>query len=136
MSDLLSVKAQVAGLERIDFDKKIIKAAIRSQAAAVRKVAKQLVARRAVSLPGEAPGRSTGVLMRSIKVKVSSGGFWAKVAPYKTSEMKVFYPAFLFHGTAHLAKRDNYMANALGTRREAAQAAISSALKAALKPRS
>jgi hypothetical protein len=82
------------------------------------------------------PGRSSGVLMRSIKVKVGSGGFWAKVAPQKTSEMKDFYPAYLYYGTSRgVEKRGNYMATALGQRRDAAQAAIGSALRNALKPR-
>jgi hypothetical protein len=83
------------------------------------------------------PGRRSGVLQRSIKVKVSSGGFWAKVAPYKTNEMKVFYPAFLFYGSAkrNIEKRGNYMEFALNTRRAAAQGAIQSALQGALKPR-
>lgn len=135
MNHSLSVKAEVFGLTRIDFDKKIIKRTLRSEAGAVRKVARRLLSRRAVSVAGQAPGRASGVLMRSIKVKLGSGGFWAKVAPRKTNEMKVFYPAFLYYGTKNIAKRENYMAFALETRREAAQAAISGALRVALKPR-
>ena len=74
--------------------------------------------------------------MRSIKVKVSSAGFWAKVAPTKTSEMKAFYPAFLYYGTSRgVAKRANYMADALNQRRAVAQAAIFDALRNNLKPR-
>ena len=95
------------------------------------------MARRAISGAGEMPGRDSGVLWRSIRVKVSSGGFWARISPFKTSEMEIFYPAVLYYGSVkrNIEKRDNYMANALDARRSAAQGAISSALKGALKPR-
>lgn len=143
MSAGVNVTATIVGHSRIDFDKRAIKKTLRQQGGEIRKLARRLVARRAISGPGEMPGRDSGVLMRSIKVKVSSGGFWAKVAPYKTSEMKVFYPAFLFYGSNKvgrgrngiLAKRDNYMINALDQRRAAAQAAIFNALRNNLKPR-
>lgn len=130
------VTATVAGHSRIDFDKRAIKKTLRQEGGHIRKIARRLVGRRGISGPGQMPGRESGTLMRSIKVKVASGGFWAKVAPYKTSEMKVFYPAFLYYGTSRgLEKRDNYMADALGQRRVAAQAAIFSALRNNLKPR-
>lgn len=136
MSAGINVTATIVGHSRIDFDKRAIKKTLRQEGGQVRKLARRLVARRAISGPGQMPGRDSGVLMRSIKVKVSSGGFWAKVAPYKTSEMKVFYPAFLFYGTSRgLEKRDNYMIDALDQRRAAAQAAIFNALRNNLKPR-
>ncbi len=132
----VQVSVNVAGHNRIDFDKKAIRKVLRQQGGEIRKLARRLVARRAISGPGQMPGRVSGTLMRSIKVKVASGGFWTKIAPYKTSEMKVFYPAFLYYGTSRgLAKRDNYMTDALGQRRVAAQAAIYSALRNNLKPR-
>ncbi|APW38973.1 hypothetical protein RD110_18640 [Rhodoferax koreense] len=131
------VSVSFAGHTRIDFDKKPIKRTLRQEGAQIRKQARRLLSRRAVSVPGEMPGRQTGALMRSIKVKVASGGFWAKVAPYKTNEMKKFYPAFLFYGSTkrNFEKRGNYMESALDTRRAAAQSAIRSALQGALKPR-
>lgn len=136
MSAGVNVTATIVGHSRIDFDKRAIKKTLRQQGGEIRKLARRLVAWLAISGPGEMPGRDSGVLMRSIKVKVASGGFWAKVAPYKTSEMKVFYPAFLFYGTSRgLEKRDNYMINALDQRRVAAQAAIFNALRNNLKPR-
>lgn len=136
MSAPFAVSSTLVGHERIDFDKKAIRKVLRQQGGEIRKLARRLVARRGISGPGEMPGRDSGVLMRSIKVKVGSGGFWAKVAPYKTSEMKVFYPAFLYYGTSRgLAKRDNYMSNALGQRRGAAQVALYDALRNNLKPR-
>lgn len=137
MSGGIEVNATLFGHSRIDFDKKPIKRVLRQQAGEIRKVARRLVARRAISGAGDAPGRQTGTLWRSIRVKVSSGGFWARIAPYKTSEMKVFYPAFLYYGSTkrNISKRANYMASALTTRRAAAQGAIYQALQGALKPR-
>ena len=133
----MQISVAFAGHSRIDFDKKPIKKVLRQQGGEVRKVARRLVARRAISAPGEMPGRQTGVLMRSIKVKVASGGFWARISPFKTNEMEVFYPAFLFHGSTkrNIQKRANYMAVALDARRLSAQGAIQSALQGALIPR-
>jgi len=137
VSDAIRVSATLAGHSRIDFDKKPIKKVLRQQGGEIRKVARRLVARRAISGPGEMPGRQSGVLMRSIKVKVSSGGFWARVSPFKTNEMEVFYPAFLYYGSVKrgIEKRANYMESALDTRRAAAKDAIRTALQGALKPR-
>lgn len=133
----IEVHATLAGHTRLDFDKRLIKRALRQQGGEIRKEARRLVARRAISGAGDMPGRDSGVLWRSIKVKVSSGGFWARVSPFKTSEMKVFYPAFLYYGVAerNIEKRGNYMSTALDARRDAAQSAIATALKSALKPR-
>lgn len=136
MSTGIHVGATIVGHSRIDFDKRAIRKVLRVEGGQIRKIARRLVARRGVSAPGQMPGRASGTLMRAIKVKVGSGGFWAKVAPYKTSEMKVFYPAYLFYGTSRgLEKRDNYMTNALDQRRAPARAAIFKALKSNLKPR-
>lgn len=98
MKGSVQVSVGLAGHKRIDFDKRAIKRTLRSEAGQIRKLARRLVSRRAASAPNEMPGRQSGALMRSIRVKVSSGGFWAKIAPYMTSEMQEFYPAFLFYG--------------------------------------
>jgi len=137
MSRVFEVNATLVGHQRIDFDKRPIKKALRQQGGGVRTEARRLVARRAVSGPGEMPGRDTGALWRSIKVKVSSGGFWARVSPFKTNEMTMFYPAVLHHGSERrgIAARGNYMTEALEKRRTVAQDAIRSALQGALKPR-
>ena len=137
MSGGFEVHASIVGHTRLDFDKKPIRRALVKQGGEIRKAARRLVARRAISGPGEMPGRDSGALFRSIKVKVASGGFWAKVAPYKTQEMKVFYPAFLYYGSQkrNIAQRGNYMAQALDVRRDAARGAIFAALQLSLKPR-
>lgn len=132
----ISVYATIEGHSRIDFDKRAIKKVLRKAGGDIRKAARRLVARRAVSSPGDFPGRDTGALLRSIKLKVSSGGFWAKVEPQKTPEMKSFYPAFLFYGTKRgVAKRGNYMIAALDAQRENVRGQIRDALKHSLVPR-
>lgn len=136
MSADVKVSATLAGHSRIDFDKKPIRKTLRQQSGQIRKVARRLVSRRAVSAAGQMPGRQSGALARAIKVRVASGGFWAKTAPQKTSEMKDFYPAFLYYGASPgLAKRGNYMTAALNERRAPARQAILAALKTSLKPR-
>ena len=132
----VEVHATLEGHSRIDFDKRAVKKALRKAGGDIRKAARRLVARRAVSSPGDFPGRDSGVLLRSIKLKVSSGGFWAKVEPQKTSEMKSFYPPFLFYGTRRgMAKRGNYMISALDIQRENVRKQIRDALMHALVPR-
>lgn len=133
----IEVHATLVGHSKIDFDKRKIRRALRSEGGKLRTAARRLVARRGISAPGEMPGRDTGALWRSIKVKVSSGGFWARVSPFKTNEMPMFYPAVLYHGSKrrNIEARGNYMSDALDLRRTAAQAAIRSALQSALIPR-
>ncbi|MFK0090648.1 hypothetical protein ACIQUS_25580 [Pseudomonas sp. NPDC090755] len=47
---------------------------------------------------GDYPVNRTGTTLQSIKFKVSRAGFLVKVAPYKTSAMKEYYPAYLHYG--------------------------------------
>ena len=81
-------------------------------------------------------------------VKVGPGGYvhgWIKVGPRRTKEMEAkakkakwaFYPAFLFYGSAKtgLAKRNNFMVDALQNKRDAVRSVIRSALKESLVPR-
>lgn len=133
----IEVHATLVGHSKIDFDKRRIRKTLRQEGGKVRTAARRLVARRAVSAPGEMPGRDTGALWRAIKVKVASGGFWARISPFKTNEMSMFYPAVLHHGSKqrNIAARGNYMTDALEQRRAGAQAAIRSALQSSLKPR-
>jgi len=82
----------------IDYDTKQMRAALVRGAASVRKEARRLLSRRAVSKPGEVPGRRSGNLRRAIGV-VSKGtkGGWIKVGP-RSIDNSIFYPAFLFYG--------------------------------------
>jgi len=133
----LDLNVAISGHTAIDFDKRVMRRVLRSEGGKVRTAARRLVARRAISAPGDFPGRQTGALFRSIKAKVSSGGFWVKIMPFKTPEMgKDFYPAYLFYGTSRgVAARGNYMELALDQRRAPARAAIRAGLISALKPR-
>lgn len=78
------------------FDKKQIKSGMRK--------AGRLVSRRAQLNLALARGQDnypvsrTGRTVESIKFKVSRAGFLAKVAPYKTSTMQEYYPAYLHYG--------------------------------------
>jgi hypothetical protein len=127
------------GFSRIDFDKVKIRKAMRTIGRDVQKQARKLVAKRGrASSPGQAPSRASGVLQRSIKVKVSRPGFLVRVAPEKTPAMgKDFYPAFLHYGSEknNLKPRSNYMVDALEIRRSHARSVLSSALQNALIPR-
>jgi len=147
MSNDLNVR--LAGHTRIDFDRKQIRKALRNEGRGVQKEARRLVARRAISAPGDFPGRVTGTLWRSIKSKVSRPGFLVRIAPQKTAEMgRDFYPAFLGYGVRpspngkggssngwRIEPRDNYMVEALNRRRPVSEVALRAALQNALIPR-
>lgn len=136
--DALELNVMLSGHSMIDFDKRQIRKALVQGGGVVRQQARRLVARRAISNPEQFPGEDTGALKRSIKIyKRGSRGGYVKVGPTKTSEMNVFYPAFLFYGSAKtgLAKRANYMTAALEMKRESVRANIRAAMPAALIPR-
>lgn len=121
----------------IDYDRRAMRRALTRGAADVRKEARRLLSRRAISAPGEIPGEQSGKLKRSIGI-VSRGskGGWVKVGP-TTIKGSVFYPAFLFYGSQKtgLAKRANFMEEALQRRREPLRNMIRAALKDSLVPR-
>lgn len=89
----------------IDYDSRAMRRALIKGAAEVRKAARRLIARRAISAPGEFPGQSSGTLRRSIGViaKGSKGG-WIKIGVRKTAGMDAFYPAFLFYGVKKMRR--------------------------------
>ena len=97
---MLDVNIQIKGFNRLYFDRRELKAAIRLGARAVIKESRRLVANRAVSGADDYPGYDTGAYSRAIKAKVGSGGLYAAVSPHKTAEMGGdYYPAFLVYGT-------------------------------------
>ncbi len=122
----------------IDFDRKALRKAMREGGAVVRKEARSIVSKRAISQPGEFPGQQTGTLRRAIGIvgRGSKGG-WIKVGVRKTPAMKDFYPAFLFYGSEkrNLAPRANFMQTALQNKREVVRSNIRAALQNALVPR-
>lgn len=135
MSDAGTIDIRIEGVNRVIFNKREIRSAIRKGAAQVRQEARRLIARRAVSSAGDFPGFDSGAMSRAIKVRMGSGGGYAKIMPYKTAEMgKDFYPAFLEHGTSRgLKPRKNFMVAALDNKAPAIRAAISAALQDALQ---
>lgn len=121
----------------IDYDRKAMRKALREGAAEVRKEARRIISRRAISSAGEFPGLQTGALRRAVGIvsKGSKGG-WVKVG-IRTIPNSVFYPAFLFYGSRKtgLEKRSNFMSSALATKRESVRSQIRAALKDSLVPR-
>ena len=121
----------------VDYDRKAMRKALREGGGEIRKEARRLLSRRAVSAPGEIPGMQSGMLRRAIGiVSVGSRGGWVKVGP-KTIKGSVFYPAFLFYGSPKtgLDKRANFMDSALQNKRDVVRSRIQDALKNSLVPR-
>lgn len=122
----------------IDYDRKAMRKALAKGAAEVRKEARRIISRRAISSAGEFPGLQTGTLKRAVGIvsKGSKGG-WIKVGVKKTKEMTDFYPAFLFYGSAkiNLARRGNFITAALASKREGVRSQIRAALQNSLVPR-
>lgn len=122
----------------IDYDRRALRKAMREGAAQVRKEARRIVSRRAVSQAGAFPGLQTGALKRAIGIvgKGSKGG-WIKIGVRKSKEMVDFYPAFLFYGSPStgLARRGNFMQTALQNKRETVRSQIRAALRNSLVPR-
>ncbi|MDO9236003.1 MAG: hypothetical protein Q7U28_08230 [Aquabacterium sp.] len=122
----------------IDYDRRAMRAALVKGAAEVRKEARRIVSRRAVSLAGDFPGLQTGTLKKAIGT-VSKGrkGGWIKIGVRRSDAMRYFYPAYLFYGSPKtgLAKRGNFMTTALANKRDTVRGQIRSALQNSLVPR-
>lgn len=133
----ISLDVGLAFHKTIDYDRRAMRRALVKGAADVRKEARRLIARRAVSAPGEMPGQQTGALRRAIGVvsKGSKGG-WIKIG-VRSIKGSVFYPAFLYYGSRKtgLAARGNFMTAALANRKEVVRTEIRAALRNALVPR-
>lgn len=130
------IRIQIDEFDRIIFNKREFKAAIRKGGGIVRTEARRLISRRAISAPRELPGYQSGAMSRSIRVKIGSGGGYAKVMPYKTAEMEKFYPAFLVLGTRRgLKPRKDFMVQALDNKQAEIRAAIRTSLQNALQVR-
>lgn len=97
IGDFLEVRTP-DGFTFWDFEKKVIKSELRKTGNDVAKEARQRISKRAVSKPGEPPGRDSGVMHSSIRVSVRKSGRAVYVRPIKTSKMRVFYPAFVVYG--------------------------------------
>lgn len=131
---MLDVNIQVRGINRLWFEKRELKAAIRKGGREVQKEARRLISRRAVSGAGELPGMDTGEMRRQVKVKVGSAGMYAVVSPHKSAAMGDYYPAFLIYGTKRgLEKRKDFIHEAFGKKQYAIRAAIRRSLVGAIR---
>ena len=86
------------GYRKIDYDPKALKQPLRKSGNAVRKIARKMISRKAVSEAGQFPGKQTGEMAKSIKVTVSKSGYSVAVYPTKTQAMPAYYPAFVVYG--------------------------------------
>lgn len=105
-SPMGEVKVGLDFHKTIDYDSKVMRRALVRGSAEIRKEARRLIARRAISAAGEFPGQSSGKLKRSIGVvsKGSKGG-WIKIGVRKIAGMDKYYPAFLFYGVKKQGSR-------------------------------
>lgn len=126
-------------VERIDFRKAPVRKAMDRIGRAVRFRSRRMVARRAVSRPGDYPGLESGDLLRSINYKVSKSGFLVLIQPDKLAGMEAFYPAFLWSGARNrrrggtLEPRENYMIDAMNYKAPYIRAELHAALVKGLK---
>ena len=133
---MLETYVDIKGFTTIDFEKSKVRKTMRTESAEIRKVTRRLLARRAISQPGQFPGKQTGAYQRAVKNKVFRSGFGAVVRADKTAELGAdFYPAFLNYGTKNLEARANPFEAAFEIRRHRAESAIMNALQNSIKVR-
>lgn len=151
-------------VQGIRFNKARVRRAFVDIGRSVRRDAVRKVVRRAISKEGEAPGRVTGDLARSIGYYVPRAtsrrpGFMVKVShnkgegASKAIPSSDFYPAYLFYGVRRsarrgkshrkgasggspwrIAPRQNYFAKTLRDRSYQIQRTLFNALQASVKP--
>lgn len=131
----------VEGHSKIDFDKRLVRKALVKAGGQVRAEARRMVARRAISEPGDYPGKQRGFLQRSIGLvrPRNRDGYWIKVEPTTAGIKKsgrIYYPAVLHYGSKKrgIEPRANYMTDALDARRDQLREQLAAALQEALKP--
>ncbi|MGS1116876.1 HK97 gp10 family phage protein [Castellaniella sp. UC4442_H9] len=141
MTTGIDAKLTVEGFDnipRVLFNKRKMRRAFR-QAGNV--VAKR--ARRNISGSGSGyPAKRTGRMRKSLKVRVGSGGMYAKVAhvmPAPASTWRrdprnqAFYPAFLFSGTSRGVRRhQNWIGDALAASTSEVRSTLQTGLLEAL----
>lgn len=132
---MIQTFVDTSGFKVVKLEKREVRRALVKSGQLVRKSARRLVSRRAVSGAGQFPGKRTGTLARSIRYKVSKPGLLVRVLPFKIAGMKEFYPAFLHYGVrGRIAPRKNYMTEALEDQRGRIESIIADALEGALTP--
>lgn len=81
-----------------DFDKKQLRPHWRDIGKLLRKRMKRDLSKRGRSEPGQAPGRQTGTLSKSLKYRVTKTGFSVFIRSEKTKNMSTFYTPFVVYG--------------------------------------
>jgi HK97 gp10 family phage protein len=115
------VKVQVDYTRYMQFDRKAVRGAMRKAAAVVKKEAKRLSSRKAVSLPGQPPGRASGTLFGSAYGRGSRRGY-AMVAGTTSPHAHL-----LELGTRHMEPRP-LMSVALANKRDAVVGLLEAAI--------
>lgn len=133
MSKFIEAVFVVQGYPHADFSPRNVRRAMRRAGADVRKAARRLVARRAISAAGQYPGKQTGELQKAIQARVSRSGWSVRIASYRTAGMErrnAYYPAFLVYGapSKNLAKRRDYVVEAFEDREPYARQIIEQTL--------
>ena len=141
MADLVSFHVEgFDEFQKLDFDKKEVKKAMRQAGRLVQRDAKRSVSRKSAS--GGYPHRRTGRLRRSITARVSRSGFMVIVKPRHVTGMPdVLYPMVLHYGRKtkdgrkwRIKPMRNYIAEALEAQKSDVGALLFEALTKALEP--
>lgn len=140
----IQAKLGFDGYENISqmlFKRGPMRQAFRDAGRMVAKASRKKISKRGYG--GGYPNRQTGRMAKSIKVRLGSGGFYAKVqhqmpAPASKWEKdprgEGFYPAFLHYGTKRgLRSRGNWIADALAEQEGAIMQRLRASLNEALK---
>lgn len=138
---MLNVNASIKGFTHFDFSTTKVRRTMRAEGQPIKRIIKGLISSKGTSAAGEYSGRQTGLMRRSVKVKVARNGMSVAIAPFRIGRMldtkDGFYPAYQIFGRKDgtLAKRKNPMDTAFKQRRQAAQSAIMNTLTNSIKPR-
>lgn len=84
------------GMSLPDYDKKLVRKALAKEGRTIVRLSKRKLRSRKVSKPGEAPGKQTGALQKSISSSVNMKKGSVLIEPNMRTE--VFYPSFVIHG--------------------------------------
>jgi hypothetical protein len=136
----VDLAVEVAGHQKIDFNPRLVKLALRKAGSRVKLESKRNLSRRAISRAGEFPGKQTGDTQKSIISKLSKSGWSAIVEPKRTQRMakRKFFPTILTMGRKKgrpLEKRDDPVKAAFEAKKGEIRAMLALSLDAALAPR-
>ena len=142
----VSVALDEIDLKRTDLDKKAIRPYLRKIGNIVRRDARKKISLRKTSRKDEFPGKKTGAMVRSIKVKLFRNGYGLTAyqdVPDSGGRIKnpkwKFYPAFLRYGVRvkrggwRIAPRKDYINEAVTSRHDEVMGIVMQGLEASLK---